>query len=974
MTPEEWHKIKEVLQNALEIDPQVRSNFLDSACAGETFVRTEVEELLRSHDEDRVFLEQPAMIDASDLAHAAASASWTGKRLGPYQILEQIGEGGMGAVYRAVRADGMYDKQVAIKLIRGGFSSGFFISRFKNERQILAALEHPNIARLLDGGINDEGVPYLVLEFIAGTPIDEYCDRHDLSIPDRLKLFRTVCSAVQYAHQNLVVHRDLKPGNILVNEDGGPKLLDFGVAKIICPHHEETGADRTLTVMRLMTPDFASPEQVRGDPITTSSDIYSLGVILYVLLTGRRPYRMSGTAPHEIIKAVCDTDPEKPSTAVTRIEKSEQAPPADPDPATQTLSSPTPVSRREKLRRALTGDLDNIVLKALRKEPERRYATVEQFSEDVRRHLENLPVIARKDTPAYRASKFILRHKTGVATTAVISLLLFVALAAAVSEARIAARRFNEVRSLANSLIFDVHDSIKDLPGSTPARKVIVDRALQYLNSLAQESSGDITLQRELSNAYERVGTVQGGFLQNSLGDTRGSLISYQKALAIRKQIATKSSDWHDRVSLAEAYRLVATQQWALGERPTARQNIDMAVAISAALNSLHANEFQVLHELGFDYEVSGDISYPGNPNSRVKSSEDYRQALAVDEAALRIKPDDLHTLDGYAIDLSAIGTYLGRTDPRSALPYYQKELEIEKELHRRSTETRYTRGIAIAYGQIASVYDNLGDYPRALENYSEDLRVYQQLANVDPNNVTLQMGLAISYTNAAEAASKSGDTSHALDNWNKGSEIMHRVVSAAPENARQRDKLAQIVMAGATIQMRARNPEAARKDFDEAGGIYQSLHEAHPGEQSYSVNAAACKEKMAEAELLAGNRKLAADYFQQSLSVVEPMLSVKNGDTGALYAAADAYAGLGDLKRSEASQPALTLEDRKANCTEAISWYSKSLDTWKRIEHPSHSAPNDLDASDPAIITRRLESCQATVARLSHATQISRK
>jgi serine/threonine protein kinase len=974
MTPEEWHKIKEVLQNALEIDPQVRSNFLDSACAGETFVRTEVEELLRSHDEDRVFLEQPAMIDASDLAHAAASASWTGKRLGPYQILEQIGEGGMGAVYRAVRADGMYDKQVAIKLIRGGFRSDFFISRFKNERQILAALEHPNIARLLDGGINDEGVPYLVLEFIAGTPIDEYCDRHDLSIPDRLKLFRTVCSAVQYAHQNLVVHRDLKPGNILVNEDGVPKLLDFGVAKIICPHHEETGADRTLTVMRLMTPDFASPEQVRGDPITTSSDIYSLGVILYVLLTGRRPYRMSGTAPHEIIKAVCDTDPEKPSTAVTRIEKSEQAAPADPDPATQTLSSPTPVSQREKLRRALTGDLDNIVLKALRKEPERRYATVEQFSEDVRRHLENLPVIARKDTPAYRASKFILRHKTGVATTAVISLLLFVALAAAVSEARIAARRFNEVRSLANSLIFDVHDSIKDLPGSTPARKVIVDRALQYLNSLAQESSGDITLQRELSNAYERVGTVQGGFLQNSLGDTRGSLISYQKALAIRKQIATKSSDWHDRVSLAEAYRLVATQQWALGERPTARQNIDMAVAISAALNSLHVNEFQVLHELGFDYEVSGDISYPGNPNSRVKSSEDYRQALAVDEAALRIKPDDLHTLDGYAIDLSAIGTYLGRTDPRSALPYYQKELEIEKELHRRSTETRYTRGMAIAYGQIASVYDNLGDYPRALENYSEDLRVYQQLANVDPNNVTLQMGLAISYTNAAEAASKSGDTSHALDNWNKGSEIMHRVVSAAPENARQRDKLAQIVMAGATIQMRARNPEAARKDFDEAGGIYQSLHEGHPSEQSYSVNAAACKEKMAEAELLAGNRKLAADYFQQSLSVVEPMLTVKNGDTGALYAAADAYAGLGDLKRSEASQPALTLEDRKANCTEAISWYSKSLDTWKRIEHPSHSAPNDLDASDPAIITRRLESCQATVARLSHATQMSRK
>ena len=298
MTPEEWRKVKGVLEAALELDPPEREQFLDSACGGEILIRSEVESLLQAHDRDEAFLEQPIAMDATGLATGTASTNWTGRKLGPYELLEEIGEGGMGAVYRAVRVDGAYEKQVAIKLIRAGLSTDFFVARFKNERQILAGLEHPNIARLLDGGVTEDRLPYVVLEYVAGVPIDEYCARHDLSINDRLKLFRTVCSAVQYAHQNVVVHRDLKPGNILVTEEGIPKLLDFGIAKILNPEQDATGGDRTLTVMRIMTPDFASPEQVRGDPITTSSDIYSLGVVLYLLLTGRRPYRVSCSAPH----------------------------------------------------------------------------------------------------------------------------------------------------------------------------------------------------------------------------------------------------------------------------------------------------------------------------------------------------------------------------------------------------------------------------------------------------------------------------------------------------------------------------------------------------------------------------------------------------------------------------------------------------------------------------------------------------
>src|SRR5215469_8978179 len=572
MTPQEWREVKAVLEMALELGPQDRLNFLNSACAGRDSLRREVESLLESHGCDETLLEQPVTIDAGDFLMGISSRAGTGRRLGPYELLEQIGEGGMGAVYRAERADGMYKKKVAIKVIHGGLSTDFFISRFKNERQILASLEHPNIARLVDGGITEEGLPYVVLEFVAGMPIDEYCARHCLSITDRLRLFRTVCSAVQHAHQNLVVHRDLKPGNILVTSDGIPKLLDFGTAKILDPQQQERGADHTLTAIRLMTPDFASPEQVRGDPITTASDVYSLGVFLYLILSGRRPYRVSSASPHDILRAICDIDPEKPSTAVTGREKVESFVKADsPIPA---LVRAKPDSNREKLRRTLSGDLDNIVLKALRKEPERRYATVEQFSEDIRRYLDNLPVIARKDTASYRASKFILRHKAGVAAALAVILTLISGLVITAREERIAQRRFNDVRSLANSLIFEVHDSIQNLPGSTPARKLIVDRALQYLNALAQESGRDLALQRELATAYERVGLVQGHYLQNSLGDTQGSLISYQKSLQLRQKIEAKSGDWRDRLALAQAYRLVANQQWALGKNADAVENI----------------------------------------------------------------------------------------------------------------------------------------------------------------------------------------------------------------------------------------------------------------------------------------------------------------------------------------------------------------------------------------------------------------
>jgi serine/threonine protein kinase/TolB-like protein/tetratricopeptide (TPR) repeat protein len=399
MTPERWQEIKRVFDDALALAAPERAAFLGFVAQSDHELSAEVASLVASYDANSRLMETPA-IAASGLEARTQGATWSGRVLGMYRVAELVGEGGMGAVYRAVRADGMYQRPVAIKVIRSALSTEFFLRRFDNERRILARLDHPNIARLIDAGVSEENVPYVVMEFVDGIPIEEYCRREQLSVRGRLQLFRSVCEAVQYAHQNLIVHRDLKPANILVTAEGEPKLLDFGIAKLRdLQQNADEGqpiTQRPITQLPIMTPEFASPEQIRGEAVTTASDVYSLGVVLYLLLTGQRPYRAASHSLPDVIRAVCDTDAAKPSAAV---EESEGV-----DPRTL-----------RRLRWVLRGELDNIVLMALRKEPQRRYQSVKAFSEDIRRHLENLPISAIRDTLRYRFRKLLARHRTGVA-------------------------------------------------------------------------------------------------------------------------------------------------------------------------------------------------------------------------------------------------------------------------------------------------------------------------------------------------------------------------------------------------------------------------------------------------------------------------------------------------------------------------------------------------------------------------------
>ena len=400
MNPEAWVKVKEVLGQALELPDKERAAFIEERCGGDPALRDEVETLLRNEDQvDPAFLDQDSFAKVAASVVSVEENSWIGRRVGVYQIVEQIGAGGMGEVYRAFRADDQYRKEVALKLIRAGHDSGFVVARFKTERQILAGLEHPNIARLLDGGAAEDGLPYFAMELIQGLPITEYCDQHKLSVNDRLSLFLRVCGAVEFAHQHLVIHRDIKPGNILVTENGVPKLLDFGIAKILEPDLAGQSLDVTLTAFRVLTPRYGSPEQIQGGQMTTASDVYSLGVVLYELLTGCSPYRLASGSPQEIMTAVCTTEAVKPSLAVYRRQVASLGP--------EDASAPRGVSP-DRLLRQLKGDLDNIVLKALEKDPKRRYRTIEQFQDDLRRHLENLPISARTATSWYRATRFDL--------------------------------------------------------------------------------------------------------------------------------------------------------------------------------------------------------------------------------------------------------------------------------------------------------------------------------------------------------------------------------------------------------------------------------------------------------------------------------------------------------------------------------------------------------------------------------------
>ncbi len=578
MSTRRWRQVWEIFEDAIQRPPEARSAFLDQECGENGELRQAVEAMLAADQEADNFLDRPlgqlggGSIDDDDTLPGHGAPVSRDTTIGPYRILRQIGQGGMGTVYLAMRDDDAFQRRVVIKLVRPGMESEMLLSRLRTERQILAGLDHPYVARLYDGGTTADGLPYFVLEYVEGEHIDVYCEHNRLTIDERLALFRKVCEAVHYAHQNLVVHRDLKPSNILVVANGDPKLLDFGIAKLLNPDLAGSGVEPTATWQRVLTPNYASPEQIRGKLVTTASDVYSLGVLLHQLLTGRLPHIFTGRSPHEIEKILTETEPPPPSTAVTRPLEDEEPTGGGPGAEAEAYSE----RHTEHLRRQLAGDLDAIVLKALRSSAQRRYSSVEQLAADLERYQLGLPVEARAGSWRYRAGKFVRRNRrTVVAATAVGLLVVGFAVAMALQASRVAferdqARGERDKKTQVLALVLDLfeHSNPFVVPGEELTVREALERSVPVLKDGLREQPD---VRAELLHTSGSILSVLGAWeiAQDQLSE----------ALEIRRR---RHGDEHPDV--AESLSAVAATYKELGELDRAEELARRAVDIAQSL------------------------------------------------------------------------------------------------------------------------------------------------------------------------------------------------------------------------------------------------------------------------------------------------------------------------------------------------------------------------------------------------------
>ncbi len=792
MQPERAERLAEIVEHAFELAGSERAAFLAQACGSDGELRAEVEGLLREEKGAAELMSAPAVeFGAKLLGDDTTGELSAGEMLGDYRILSLLGQGGMGEVYLA--DDTHFGRQVAIKLIKQGFGTKEFVRHFRQEERILAALNHPNIARLYGGAVTQKGLPYFVMEYVEGIPLEAYSAEHVLSPRERLGLFRKVCAAVSYAHQNLVIHRDLKPANIRVTAEGVPKLLDFGIARLLDPETAETD-NRTVAIARAMTPNYASPEQRRGDRMTTASDVYSLGVVLYELLTGKKP----------------------------GVRK-------DGEPELQKLGD----------------DLDNIVGKALRTEPERRYSSVGQFSEDIRRYMEGLPVIARKDTFAYRTSKFVGRHKIGLAVTAAVALLLIGATIVATWEAHraneeriLAERHFAQVRGLANSLMFEIHDSVKDLAGSTPTRRLIVSRALEYLDSLAHDAGGNSALQRELATAYEKIGDIQGNPYSANIGDTDGALTSYRKALQIRENFPPAAITTDTQMELGRTYRALGDIMDQKGNIGQMIRDYRRSLQIFSRLAESQPRNAAIQDELARAYETLAD-GLGRTANADAELLMDYKKSLAICQELLRQDNSNAKRKRAVAINLMKIG---GASDPHQpeAIASLRKGVTVLESLAAADPNNgRARREVGWGYKQLGTTQVAGEDYSGAVESLQKSLAIRESFAAADPQNAQAKFDLASGHVDLAEALTAIGDPLPAVGHAREAITIVTALLSADPTNAIYSRDLAiyeerlgdAFARSGgdnnAPAAERTRAWSEARGTYEKAGRIFSTLRDS---------------------------------------------------------------------------------------------------------------------------------------------------
>lgn len=755
MDPKRWQRLGELFEAARQMDAGPRSGFLDESCGDDADLRHQVEMLLRDDSPDEGTLEN---IVSRATVRLPATSPKAGHPIGAYRLVRELGHGGMGEVWLAVRSDDAYKKEVAIKLMQYGLHDPHLQARFRGERQILASLEHPNIARLIDGGTTDDGIPYVVMERVEGRPIDRYCDEERLNTRRRLELFRKVCDAASYAHRNLVVHRDIKPGNILVDSDGIPKLLDFGIAKLLDSASSAAGSAQTGTMMPLLTPEYASPEQVRGDAITTSSDIYSLGVLLYELLTGHRPYRLNRQRAGDMERVICEQAPERPSTAVSRDPAEHEST----DPAYTTADAIGRARRTDpgRLRRILHGDLDNIVLMAMRKEPDRRYASVDLLAEDIRRHLEGLPVAARPGTWLYHTGKFIHRHRAGVAAT-VVGILSIVSVIGFYTARLQRERNKAETEARTNARVTDFLVELFENadPTVTGGLKVnareLLDRGADRIErELEDEPRVQSRMLKTMGIAYQNLGQFERSLeladaalkLQEGLpGDRREETVSL---LDLQGELQTTLADY-------DAARASLKQSYALAEQTYGRH---------------HEVTILTLANLGVVEEVEGNLD---------KAETIYRDALHL-ARTLPAGPDN----DATRVSLNALGKLrAARGDHEEGVALLREFVALQERMLDEDSPQRFT-----GLNNLALVLWQMGDHAAAEPLYLSALELARRIFGDTHTKV------AIALNNLGNLYKTRGDPDRAEPLLREALEIRRRLYGEEhPEIAQALNNLANV-------------------------------------------------------------------------------------------------------------------------------------------------------------------------------------
>jgi tetratricopeptide (TPR) repeat protein len=866
-------RLHDLFEQATELSPGERVQFLASACGDDRALLEELHGLLAADAaamEDESWQRSAIRNQAIAEKHSADSA--VGEIVGNYRLVELVGSGGMGSVYRAVRVDNEIEMSVAVKLIRAAFYSPDVIAKFRAERQILANLQHPNIARVLDGGARADGLPYLIMEFVDGVPPGDYCGQHDLAINQRLGLFRQVCSAVHYAHQNMVIHRDLKPANILVTSEGTAKLLDFGVAEILSPDPSQQSAAATEALMARMTVRYSSPEQVRGEQVTTASDVYSLGVILYELLTGRSPYGDIHRAPHQIMQAVCEEEPARPSAAAPKLK----------------------------------GDLDNIILRALRKSPVERYASVAQFSDDIGRYLEGRPVQARGDAPLYLGAKFVKRNLVMVlAATIVLCSLIGGLVEVALARAR-AERRFNELRQLAHSVMFNYADALDSLPGSTPVRAQMVKDALNYLDNLSKEADNP-QLQREIVDAYARVSNVQGNEYQNNLGDPEGGLTSARKAGAAAEKLLREDRTPPALNSAAGAFSTFGDLLFSTGDLAAADQAYQRTISLREEITAKSPKDLDNSLALSTDLKKMGDLyggygwpnlgktaeslayyqeanalatklvaQFPGNVDvaktsykalmslsssettmgMRNEAAKDLSETLRQIDKVRAELPGDAHVEVELANTESRLGQML--LDDRNAagaIPHLSHAVDLMRNLlNTDSGNAIYRRREAIMQSQWAAALRCAGRISEAISHNERALSLAQALYHDAPGSAEYRANVGVIERNVAEGLLAVGDAAAALDHVTQA-EIILCKNAPAPVDPYTQANCGRSLLAAGNSQLALNEPSDAVQSFREAEKIASMRSQIEPLNAIFRSDWA-----RSEAALAAGLAKVADD------------------------------------------------------------------------------------------------------------------